>query len=69
MGNVHRLQFKDAYFHVLVHAQSRKYLRFHIQGQSYQFKAIPFGLSTALMKFTVVLKVTLVAPHRGIRIK
>ena len=29
---------------------------FHLQGQSYQFKALPFGLSTALMEFTVVAK-------------
>ena len=27
-------------------------MRFHIQGQSYQFKALPFGLSTAPMEFT-----------------
>ena len=35
--------FKDAYFHIPIHSQSRKYMRFHIQGQSYQFKALPFG--------------------------
>ena len=44
-------------------------MRFHIQGQSYQFKALPFGLSTAPMEFTVVAKeVKLVALQRGIRI-
>ena len=31
-------------------------MHFHIQGQSYQFKALPFGLSTAPMEFTVVVK-------------
>ena len=31
-------------------------MRFHIQGQSYQFKALPFGLSTAPMEFAVVAK-------------
>ena len=41
------IDFKDAYFHIPIHSQSRKYIRFHIQGQSYQFKALPFGLSTA----------------------
>ena len=41
------IDFKDAYFHIPIHSQSRKYMRFHIQGQSYQFKALPFGLSTA----------------------
>ena len=44
-------------------------MRFHIQGQSYQFKALPFGLSTAPMEFTMVAKeVKLMALQRGIRI-
>ena len=44
-------------------------MRFHIQGQSYQFKALPFGLSTAPMEFIVVAKeVKLMALQRGIRI-
>ena len=62
------IDFKDAYFHIPIHSQSRKYMRFHIQGQSYQFKALPFGLSTAPMEFTVVAKeVKLMALQRGIR--
>ena len=61
--------FKDAYFHIPIQEQSRKYLRFHIQGRTYQFKALPFGLSTALMQFTVIAKeVKLMAIHKGIRI-
>ena len=47
------IDFKDAYFHIPIQEQSRKYLRFHIQGQTYQFKALPFGLSTAPLEFTV----------------
>ena len=44
-------------------------MHFHIQGQSYHFKALPFGLSTAPMEFTVVAKeVKLMALQRGIRI-
>ena len=44
-------------------------MHFHIQGQLYQFKALPFGLSTALMEFTVVAKeVKLMALQGGIRI-
>ena len=63
------IDFKDAYFHIPLHSQSRKYMRFHIQGQSYQFKALPFGLSTAPMEFTVVAKeVKLMALRQGIRI-
>ena len=63
------IDFKDAYFHIPIHNQSRKYMRFHLQGQSYQFKALPFGLSTAPMEFTVVAKeVKLMALQKGIRI-
>ena len=63
------IDFKDAYFHIPIHNQSRKYMCFHIQGQSYQFKALPFCLSTAPMEFTVVSKeVKLMALQRGIRI-
>ena len=63
------IDFKDAYFHIPIHSQSRKYMRFHLQGRSYQFKALPFGLSTAPMEFTVVAKeVKLMALQKGIRI-
>ena len=41
------IDFKDAYFHVPIQEQSRKYQRFHVQGQTYQFRALPFGLSIA----------------------
>ena len=37
VGHFHRLQ--EAYFHIPIHSQYRKYMRFHIQGRSYQFKA------------------------------
>ena len=63
------IDFKDAYFHIPIHSQSRKCMHFHLQGGSYQFKALPFGLSTAPMEFTVVAKeVKLMALQRGIRI-
>ena len=63
------IDFRGAYFHIPIHSQSRKYMRFHLQSQSYQFKALPFGLSTAPMEITVVAKeITLMALQRGIRI-
>ena len=63
------IDFKDAYFHIPIQEQSRKYLRFHVEGRTYQFKALPFGLSTAPMESTVVAKeVKLMATHKGIRI-
>ena len=59
------VDFKDAYFHIPIQEQSRKYLRFHIQGRAYQFKALPFGLSTAPLEFTVIPKeVKLMAIHK-----
>ena len=63
------IDFKDAYFHIPIQEESRKYLRFHVQGQTYQFKALPFGLSTAPLEFTVVAKeVKLMAINKSIRI-
>ena len=63
------IDFKDAYFHVPINSQSRKYMRFHIQGQTYQFKALPFGLSTAPLEFTVIAKeVKWLAMREGIRV-
>ena len=34
------IDFKDAYIHIPIQEQSRKYLRFHVQGQTYQFYCI-----------------------------
>ena len=50
------IDFKDAYFHIPINSQSRKYMRFYIQDKTYQFKALPFGPSTAPMEFTIVVK-------------
>ena len=63
------IDFKDAYFHIPIQEQSRKYLRFHVQGRTYQFKALPFGLATAPLEFTIIVKeVKLMALKQGIRI-
>ena len=68
-SKVTSIDFKDAYFHIPIQEQPRKYLRFHVQGRIYQFKALPFSLSTAALEFTVVAKeVKLMAIHMGIRI-
>ena len=37
---------------VPIHWRSRKYLRFCIKGQTFQFKALPFGLATSPFVFT-----------------
>ena len=50
------IDFKDAFFHIPIHRRYRKNMRFHLQGESKQFKAVPFGLSTAPLEFTIVVK-------------
>ena len=62
------IDFKNAYFQIPIQSQSRKYQRLHVQGQTYQFKALLIDLSTAPMEFTVVAKeVNLIALQKGIR--
>ena len=38
------VDFKDAYFPIPKQEHSRKYLKFHVQAKTYQFKALPFGI-------------------------
>jgi len=46
------IDLQDAYFHIAVHPQFRKFLRFTLFHKVYQFRAMPFGLSTAPYLFT-----------------
>ena len=63
------LDFSDAYFHISIAQRSRKYLGFFLFNQTFQFAALPFGLATAPLEFTKVVKeVKLMAQARGIRI-
>ena len=41
------LDLQDAYFHIPVHPAYRKYLRFQIEKEFFQFCALPFGIATA----------------------
>ena len=50
------LDFSDAYFHIPIHPRSRKYHRFFLNNKAYQFTALPFGLVTAPLEFTKVVK-------------
>ena len=50
------VDLSDAYFHLLVHPKFRKYLRINVQGVTYQFRAMCFGLCTAPLIFTRVMK-------------
>ena len=49
------LDLEDAFFHVPIHPNYRKYLRFFFRGQVYQFRAMPFGLATAPQVFTKLM--------------
>ena len=62
------IDFKDTYFHIPIHSQSRKYMRFYIQGQLYQFTVVPYGLSTAPIEFTVVARGQTDGSTEGLRI-
>ena len=63
------LDLKDAYFHIPIHEDSQPLLRFQVAGLVYQFKALPFGLATAPLEFTrVVREVKFMLQAKGIRI-
>ncbi len=43
---------KDAYFHVSILPQHRKFLRFAFVGEAYQYRVLPFGLALSPRTFT-----------------
>ena len=49
------LDLTEAYLHIPIHYRSRKYLRFTLRGRVFQFKALPFGLSTSPFVFTSLM--------------
>ena len=53
--------FKDAFLHVPIHQNHRKYFRFFIQGKPYQFKALYFDTTQAPRVFRKI--VTTVAAY------
>lgn len=50
------IDLKDAYFHVPIHLRDRKFLRFAVEGEVFEFQVLPFGLSTAPRVFTRVVR-------------
>lgn len=63
------LDLTDAYFHVPIAPWFRKYLRIVVKGKIYQYRALPFGLSTSPRVFTKMLEPVAVFLHsRGIKI-
>ena len=50
------LDLTDAYFHIPIYRKSRRFLRFHFMGKTYQFRALPFGLAPAPYVFSRTVK-------------
>ena len=51
------IDLTDAYLHVPIHRQSRKYLRFVHEDQVYHFSALPFGMSLIPLIFSKLMDV------------
>ncbi len=63
------IDLKDAYFHVSILPRDRPFLRFAFEGQAYQYKVLPFGLSLSPRVFTKVVEAALVPlREQGVRI-
>ena len=63
------LDLSDAYLHVPISPQDQRYLRFKVQGQTYEFRCLPFGLSTSPRVFTLLVRaVAAYLKHRGVNI-
>ena len=50
-----KLDIEEAYYHIPVHVNFRKYLAFCWKGNIFQFKTLPFGLSIAPAVFTGIM--------------
>ncbi len=63
------IDLKDAYFHISILPQHRKFLMFAFRGKAYQYRVLPFGLALSPCTFTKCVDAFL-APLRlqGIRI-
>ena len=53
---VSSIDLSDAYLHIPIHPNSRKYLRFCYKAQVFQFTSLPFRLATAPQVFTMIVK-------------
>lgn len=58
------LDLRDAYLHVPIHTNHQGYLQFTYRHKTYQFRCLPFGLSTAPRVFTRITKVVAAALRR-----
>ena len=64
-----KIDLQDAYFHVLIHPHSRKYLRFAFENKVYQLRVLHFSLNTAPQVFTCLRhRVATCLHHQGISV-
>ena len=64
-----KIDLKDAYLTVPMAKAHQKYLRFQWQGKVYEFKSLPFGLATAPITFTELLRpVVAFLRQQGVRL-
>ena len=62
------LDLQDAYLQVPVHHDSRRFLRFVVEGTTYQFRVLCFGLTTAPQFFTRIMAPVSAILHKyGVR--
>ena len=50
------IDLRDAYLHIPIREADQRFLAFTFEGRDYQFRALPFGLSTAPRVFTRVTR-------------
>jgi len=63
------IDLQDAYFHVPIHPRCQKYLRFEVDGEVFQFVALPMGAKPSGQVFTrIVSPVKSIAHKMGIHI-
>ena len=66
---VSSIDLSNAYLHIPIHPNSRKYLRFCHRSQVFQFTSLSFGLATAPQVFTMIVKeVKLMALSRRLKL-
>lgn len=51
------VDLEKAYYSISIHKESRKYLRFMLDGSTFEYSSLPFGLSSAPYIFTRLMKV------------
>lgn len=63
------IDLADTYFHIMIRPSHRKYLRFELEGQVFQYTRLPFGYSLAPRTFSKCMEAALEPlRRRGLRI-